>query len=127
MYKLTPQKVEELFTSCLFKPEELPETGIPDKYIEVHGLTINTGFHPERLEATRPAIIEMMEEVPLEFFEGQDGGGWSFLNLCARRDSTQWTGEHRVMEQFILMAIGLGLAKYSAPKIMKNWQFKCKA
>lgn len=120
MCELTPKKVEELFFSCMYKEEELPDVGEPEGYVGVEGITMRIGFHPERIEAARPTVLKMLEEVPHQFFEGggEEGGGWSFLQLCMREDGTQWTGMHETMEQFVVLAKALGLAEFPLPRDM---------
>lgn len=121
--ELESEKVTELFFSCLYSEEELPEEGMPEGHVAVHGMMMNIGFHPERLKEAKPIVAKMIGELPSAFFrsngsEDKAGGGWSFLNLCARDDGVQWTGSHEVMEQFLVMALGLGLAEFCLPRDM---------
>ena len=98
---------EENFLSCLFQEGE--ET---NKYVLVEGLRHKFGLHPARLESQREFIQTMINEMPEEFLEE----GESFLKLPVTKGGYLWTNDHRICEQFIVMAIGLGLAEYVFPK-----------
>ncbi len=94
------------FMDCLFKKGE-DSTNL----VKVEGITRMFGLHPQRLEEKRELITALLAELPAEFKEG-----WSFLNLCTTKDGKQWTGLHRVCEQLVVMAIGLGLMEYCFPR-----------
>ena len=96
------------FMDCLFKKGE-DSTNL----VKVEGITRMFGLHPQRLEEERELITALLAELPAEFKEG-----WSFLNLCTTKDGKQWTGLHRVCEQLVVMAIGLGLMEYCFPREM---------
>jgi hypothetical protein len=110
-------KVEEILRYTMFtKGEIFLSTGdVPDNAIMAQGVTRMYGFHPERLEEKRPEIIALIEEIVTDGFLIDKGGGQSFLNLCVDREGAQWTGFHLVMEAFLCLAIGLGLAGFVAP------------
>lgn len=99
------------FMDCLFKEGE--DT---TNHVEVQGLTNMFGLHPQRLEEKRELVTALLAELPVEFKEG-----YTFLNLCTTKDGKQWTGMHRVCEQLVVMAIGLGLMEYCLPREM--WVF----
>lgn len=105
---INSDEVHKQFMSCLFKEGEPT-----DPHIAVEGLTFNVGFHPERLESKRKFIEEGIATLPEEFTKG---GGWTFLNLCNTKDGKQWTSFHRIMEEFVIMAIGLKLCDYCLPR-----------
>ena len=94
------------FMDCLFKEGE-------DKTnpVKVEGLTSMFGLHPQRLEEKRELVTALLTELPSEFNEC-----WVFLNLCITRNGELWTGSHRVCEQLVVMAIGLGLMEYCMPR-----------
>lgn len=110
--KLNPGRVEKIFLDCLFKDGE--DTS---KHIAVRGITLNVGFHPERLESYKSAIEKMLTELPNEF-QQSGGGGWSFLNACSDKDGNQWTGLHQAMEQLVVLGIGIGKVKFQLPREM---------
>lgn len=70
-------------------------------------------LHHQRLEEKRELVTALLAELPAKFKEG-----YTFLNFCTTKDGEQWTGEHRVCEQLIVMAIGLDLMKYCMPREM---------
>jgi len=112
---IDPQDVDGAIRECLYRPEELntqgtPHGGVPQPTI-VQGVVRDFGLHPERLEAQREKVKGWLRQLPDEFHNAA-GGGWSFLNLCQTKDGDQWTGEHRVMEAFCVLSIGLGLAEW---------------
>ena len=96
------------FMDCLFKEGE--DT---TNHVKVEGITSMFGLHPQRLEEKRELVTALLAELPEEFKEG-----YTFLNLCTTKDGEQWTGEHRVCEQLIVMAIGLNLMEYCMPREM---------
>lgn len=113
--KLTSKRVEEIMASCLFKDEELEE-GQPE-YIKAEGIAITAGFHPERLEAHKEEIIQLLNELPWQFMT-PGGGGWSFLNTCNDKHGVQWTGLHEVMDKLFMLGIGIGKVKCLMPRDM---------
>lgn len=113
MSELTSENVEKVIITCL--AEDLFETD--PSYIKVEGIINTYAFNKEKLEDHRPEIVSWIEQLPNEFLI-DGGGGWSFLNLCMRKDGVQWTGLHWVQEQFMCMAIGLGLAQIQLPREM---------
>lgn len=120
--KLTAEAVSETLKRCLFREDE-PENNEPgsDDYpVKVEAITGTFGFHRDRLEAHREQVLSWLNELPLEFLTGSTGGGggWTFLNLCNRRDGTQWTGLHSTMQELCALAIGLGLAHWLMPRDM---------
>ena len=115
--ELTQKNVETVLKDCLYTDEEVSNGEVPKECVKVEGITVNFGFHPERLASHREDIRSMLADLATEFRENM-GGGWSFLNACIRQhDGEQW-GEHRDMEQLFCLGIGLGIAKWLLPKNM---------
>lgn len=113
---IDPEKVTEAFLDCLFKVDEISSDGKPClDPIQVHGITVFIGFHPERLEQKRKIVKEWLEALPTEFRKS-NGGGWSFLNACNQANGIQWTGLQQVMEQLMMLGIGLKMVSYPFPK-----------
>lgn len=110
---LNTERVEEIFLKCLFKDGEDTGNGI-----DVEGVIVNVKFNPERIEENKAKIIEMLDELPDNFKEGQ-GGGWSFLNACMDKYDSQW-GEHKNIEQLVMLGIAIAKVKYGMPKEMWN-------
>ena len=112
-------RIYDIFTDCLFKLDELKDGKVKDQsqLVEAEGLLSFFGFHKDRLSGYRDEVIEALEQLPDEFHKN-DGGGWSFLNMCKTKDEQFW-GEHQNMEQLLALAIGLDLAGYCSPR--KSW------
>lgn len=110
--EVTASNMSELtrnaFMDCLFKEGE--DT---TNHVKVEGITNMFGLHPQRLEKKRELVTALLAELPAEFKEG-----YTFLNFCTTKDGELWTGEHRVCEQLIVMAIGLDLMSYCMPREM---------
>lgn len=116
MMTLTAENVEEVLVDCLYTTSECDGETTPRGAIIVEGIVRNFGLHPERLQKHKAEVQEMLSQLPDEFNE-KPSGGWSFLMACNTKDGTQW-GEHRHMEALFVLAIGLGLAKWLAPRDM---------
>lgn len=110
--KLLPQTVSNIFFECLFKEDE--DNSIA---IESYGVTIDVGFHPERIERHKEKIVNLLNELPLEFCEAT-GGGFSFLAACNDKNGEQWTGFHAVMEQLFLLGMAAKRVKCLLPRDM---------
>lgn len=109
---LTPQRVEAVFISCLFKDGE--DTS---EHIVAEGIAQTVGFHPGRIQQHRQDIHDMLAELPDEF-KTSGGGGYSFLNACMNRDGNQWTGLHQIQEQLVQLGIAIGEVEYCLPREM---------
>lgn len=99
---------QNVFRNCLFKEGE-DTTNL----VKVEGITSMFGLHSKRLEEKRELVTALLAELPEKFKEG-----YTFLNFCTTKEGEQWTGEHRVCEQLIVMAIGLELIEYCMPREM---------
>ena len=113
---ISAKRVEEIFTDCLFKEDELIDGKPVVEPVVIEGIANNLGFHPQRLESHRDEVKSILLELPEMFFKSK-GGGWSFLQACVDRSGYQW-GEHMNMEQLFSLGIGLKLASYCMPKEM---------
>ena len=99
--------IEEDFVNC-----QLNEGEDKTNSIEVEGLDQKFNFNLIRLESHREFIKKIIDEMPEEFLKE----GESFLKLTVTSGGYQWTTNHKRCEQFVVMAIGLGLAEYVYPK-----------
>lgn len=111
MKSLTAENVESVFVDCLFRDGE-----DKSKAQIVDGIVHKFGFHPERLEAHKADIAELLNELPNEF-QATNGGGWSFLSACVTKNGDQW-GEHRNIEQLLALGIATEQAKILFPREM---------
>lgn len=109
---LTAERVESIFTSCLFKDDE-----DKSEYVPAPGITTNVGFHPGRINGHKDEIAEMLNELSDEFQESS-GGGMSFLNACNDKHGVQWTGMHQTMEHLFQLGLAVGKVTCLMPREM---------
>ena len=106
--ELTAKNVHEIFIGCLFKPEEL-KNGTAE-HVEVRGIRLRVGFHPDRLENVRADVQSMLIQLS-DDFRAYGGGGMSFLAACVRKDGVHWA-EHKTMDELFMLGIGLKLVEW---------------
>jgi hypothetical protein len=104
--KLTSENVNAILHDCLYKNGE-DTTG----HIRANGITVNVGFHPDRIALHKDEIIDMLMQLP-EVFRKSSGGGMSFLNACQDINDDQWTGEHCTMEALFLLGIAIDWVEF---------------
>lgn len=113
------QTVHDTFLACLYTEEEIAslQGATPQDAVIVDTIRGKVGFHPQRLEASRDKVIEVIREMPLPFRPTSKGGGdgWWFLNLCMTKDEVQWA-EHPTMNELIALAFALKLGKFCLPR-----------
>ena len=107
--KLTAERVEEIFKGCLFD-----DGASTSGAVLVEGVRLKVGFHPERLEALKPSIRAMLDQLADDFHE-KKGGGMSFLNACMTRDGDQW-GEHLNIDQLLCLGLAAKMVKVLMPR-----------
>lgn len=112
--KLTAENVNFIFGDCLFRNDEDTANAV-----KTEGIMCEVWFHPARLKSHKAEIVEMCNELP-DNFKASSGSGWSFLNLCINKSKEQWTGDHRQMEQ--LMLLGLASGKMQLLTKRKLWE-----
>ena len=116
---IDPNRVNEIFLSCLYTDEELAAspTPTPDGVVKAQGLRAIYGFHPERIAAAADEVAAMLRLLPDEFLAGElgGGGGWSFLQACTDRNGELWTGMHERVEQLMALGIGAGYVEIPLP------------
>lgn len=120
--ELTSANVHEVFVSCLFKPEEVPTNELPLEGVLAHGITINVGFHPERLKARFEDIKSLLSSLPPGFMKGEnnaneENGGWSFIYLVNDKEERQW-GEQANAQELLLLGLASNLIKYAAERTL---------
>lgn len=117
---LDSTEVKEVYLSCLYdddKIEGLKEDEVPEGAIVVDGITMKTGFDPEKIAKKKGKILEMLGELPESFMHNK-GGGYSFLAACNDKDGRQWTGEHRMMELLFMLGLGINRVALCLPRKM---------
>ena len=113
--KLTPQNVEETFIACLFKEGEDTSNAV-----KVHGVMMNVGFHPQRLEENRFKITELLLQCHENFMESSEAKGYSFLAFCEDKNGEQWTGLHAVCDNLICLGLAIEKVVFLLPR--EVWQ-----
>ncbi len=113
MSALTAKNVNDVFMDCLFQSGE--DTS---RAILAEGVVHKFGFNPDRLEAHKTEIREMLECLPDEF-QADKGGGTSFMNACITKDGDQWGG-HSDIEKLLVLGIATKQAEILMPRDMWN-------
>lgn len=111
---LDVERVVSVFRECLFENGE----DTADAVI-AEGIILTAGFHPGRLLAHSEEIAAMLAELPVQF-QAKGGGGYSFLGADQDKHGNQWAGDHRHMEELLLLGIASGKATITAPR--KMWR-----
>lgn len=101
-------RINEIVRDCLH--------GQKEGALLVEGVMRKFGFNPEKIEANKDAIKEILDEMPTEFHKNC-GGGWSFLQLCVDKDGNQW-GEHTNIDDLICLAIAADMGSFMFPREM---------
>lgn len=117
-HALTSANVQRIAERCTRRKFE-SRNGV----IEVEGIKHVFAFHPSRIDAHRAEISAMLAELPHQF-RASGGGGWTFLNACARHPYTDdgpgrgemWTGLHLLVETLIALGIAAGKARWLMPR-----------
>lgn len=110
--QLTASNVRDTVLACLYKPEELPEPGQPPAgAVIVRGVIRHMAFHPERLEAQKETIRELLGQLN-DAFMNDKGGGMSFLNMPFDREERHW-GEHQNCDDLICLGLGVGMVTFA--------------
>ena len=112
--KLEAQAVEAIMMDCLYREDEVVNCQPPEGHVMVDGIVARFAFHPGRLQQHKQTICLLLAELPIEFHKNT-GGGWSFLNACFDKTGRQW-GEHRNMEQLVVLGLATGLVEYCLPR-----------
>ena len=108
--RLEAATVEAIFMDSLFQQGE--DT---TERVEAEGIMTSVGFHPKRLASHEGTVHALLLKLPEDFHAGK-GGGMSFLNACDDHQGRQWTGEHRIMEQLVLLGLATGHVSFPMPR-----------
>ena len=106
--KINSDDLHLVFVDCLFKDGEDTEG-----YVEVEGVQLHVGFHPERLEGHRKEIEDMLGDLPEEF-----KAGWTFLNMNQDKSGAQWADLHLSMDELVVLGLALELITFTFPRAM---------
>ena len=111
--RLTAENVSRIFKDCLSTDKKGKDVTRVPAVLE----NVEFAFDTSKLSIYKKEIESMINELPEKFHE-RNGGGWSFLQLCMKRDESQWTGLHFVMEQLLCLGVGIKAMKYLLPRQM---------
>lgn len=108
--KLTSENVHACFIGSLFE-DPVDPVHAEATAIKSFGITMNIGFDPNNLNKFREDIKSMVLQLP-GIAEGN-----SFLNMCMDAEGHHW-GEHRNIEELILLGQAIDLIECAAPRDM---------
>ena len=129
MSVLTPAAVDAIIADCFLNAPDSAlqlrikqsfedKTDPPEGVVIVEGVVGIFVFDELKLELHRSEILELLNELPQEFHDEDEGGGggWSFLNACNDRHGNQWTGNHAQMEALFCLGMGIGAVESQLPR-----------
>jgi hypothetical protein len=103
--RLSAANVKDVLLDCMFKKGE-----DASHYIKASGILHDYGFHPNRLDANKWKVRELLSQLPTSFMCDK-GGGASFLDACMTNEDNQW-GQHPDIEYLVCLGIALRLVIY---------------
>lgn len=115
--KLTAENVTQLFTDSLFREEEVAGKGPvleEGTYLKAFGVVTKVGFHPERCQSHKESVAAMLNQLDDAYKRPE---GETFLNMCADKDGTLWTGQHRIVDQLVCLGVALDLLSLTPPEM----------
>lgn len=111
IYSLSSKNVMNIFKDSL-AGEVLIDSG---DVIVIDGICNSFAFNKDKIAEHKSAIIDMLGELPENFFSDK-GGGWSFLQACQTVFDEQWTGMHLVMEHLFCLGMAIHTVKPLMPR-----------
>ena len=108
--ELTQENVAMVQKDCYGDPSNLGT-------ITIQGIENTYAYDKQKLEEHEKDITDMLSQLPDTFFKSK-GGGWSFLNMCVRKDTYQWTGLHLMVEYLMCLGIASGKIESLVPRDM---------
>ncbi|PHS22243.1 MAG: hypothetical protein COA84_13885 [Robiginitomaculum sp.] len=98
---LTRESVHDLFMSCIRNEGKIVDMLMNKVYMD-------TSTNVEEIKT-------LVNELTEDFFPN-GGGGASFMTMCTDRDGDLWTGEQRIMDELMTMAVDAKLMSFLFPK-----------
>lgn len=111
--KLTASRVNELFATCL---SQHPLANLDDDDIIIEGIKMNVAFSKKALAIVSDDIKALISQLPENALDTSEGKGMSFISLCNDKDGELWTGFHRIIEELVMLALGINCCSYLLPK-----------
>ena len=116
MMKLTSENVDKVFCDCLYgECDGRQEALLKGKLVK--GVMLNVAFNHEKVENHLQNIKDMLAQLPLAFRK-EDGGGWSFLQMCNDAEGNQWTGEQKQMDALVCLGLAIDELRFCLPREM---------
>ena len=87
------ERVKDLYVGdegVMYREGEFSDGVPPSDAVLVEGIVRKFAYHPQRLEAARPKVAQLIREIVADEFLKGKGGGCSFLSLCEDRNGVQW-------------------------------------
>ena len=106
--ELTPDNVNSIFDECKCIPDKLGSRAF-------EGVMNTHVYDTDKISENREQIKSLLMQLPDDFMKSK-GGGWSFLNMCVRKDGLQWTGFHAIVEKLMTLGMAAGYVYFLLPK-----------
>lgn len=116
MMKLTSENVDKVFCDCLYRESEDHHKALSEGKL-IEGVMLKVVFNPEKVENHRQDIKDMLAQLPLAFRK-EDGGGWSFIQMCNDEEGNQWTGLHKKMDALVCLGLAIDQLRFCLPREM---------
>ena len=105
---LTSDVVREIFTDCLYGPDDDPALAII-----IQGVTVAAKFNQATLKRYRYGIKNLLAQLPTEFKRSFGFSyGDCFLNAGVDRTGTRWTTSEKDIEMLVQLGIAIDEASY---------------
>jgi hypothetical protein len=99
---INSDRVHEIFMDCLFNNDE--DT---TNHIRADGISLNIGFHPERIKLHEEEISVILNNLS-EAFRDDCGGGASFFAGFKTKNNEIWTADPGRVEELFQLGIAIG-------------------
>ncbi len=104
-HPLTNDNVEKIFVDCLAPNKDT------EGAVLIEGVRTKAMFMPDKITEHKAEIIGMLSKFDPTFMQDQ-GGGWSFLNMCVDKNGHQWTDFHLTCDKLICLGLASGTVKF---------------
>jgi len=115
--KLTTENVTEVFKKCLWIDEEIKEFSRDELWKRstvIEGIVKTAGFSPEKVDEQRENIIDLLNQLPIEFHK-ESGGGYTFLNAPFDKEGKLW-GQQTNAEDLMMLGMAIDKVSYCLPR-----------
>lgn len=114
--KLTAENVKATVMACLYDDSDIVNGAVREGApapVAVRSVMLSVGFNSEKLKTQVENIKSMLNDLSLDFFpvDQGGGGGHSFLSLCATKDGELW-GQHRNCDELLALGMAAGFCTF---------------